>query len=446
VATVVLVGTLDTKGEECAFLRDRVRAEGCDVVLVDAGVMSASSLADISADTVAAAAGLDRAALAAAGDRGPAVAAMTAGAIEVVRRLRAEGRLDGILGVGGSGGSSIAAAAMRALPVGVPKLIVSTMASGDTRPYVGTADIAMLHSVVDLAGLNTLSERILTNAAAAIAGMARAAAGFISTMTRRPVIGATMYGVTTPCLTVARAWLEAHGYEVLVFHATGVGGRSMEALMRAGLITGSLDVTTTELVDELVGGVMTAGPDRLEAAGTLGLPQVVSLGALDICAFGPKDTVPEGFRGRRLYVHNAAVTLMRTTEAECAELGRVIARKLNRATGPLTVFIPLGGLSMIDAPGGPFHDPAADAALIQELKAGLRPDVEVVEMATHINDPAFATAMAERLDAHYRAWAGQAAMASSAGGRRTTEKSKRIQRSRHAAAAGPRLARPIEQV
>ena len=445
-ATVVLVGTLDTKGEECAFLRDRVRAEGCDVVLVDAGVMSASTLADVSADAVAAAAGADRAALAAAADRGPAVAAMATGATEVVRRLRAEGRLDGILGVGGSGGSSIAAAAMRALPVGVPKLIVSTMGSGDTRPYVGTTDIAMLYSVVDLAGVNGLSERILTNAAAGIAGMARAAAGFTSKIAPRPVIGATMYGVTTPCVTVAREWLEAHGYEVLVFHATGVGGRSMEALMQAGVITGALDVTTTELVDELVGGVMSAGPDRLETAGAMGLPQVVSLGALDICTFGPKDTVPEGFRDRRLYVHNAAVTLMRTTEAECAELGRIIARKCNLATGPLTVFIPLGGVSMIATPGGPFHDPAADAALIRELKAGLRPDVEVVEMATPINDPAFATAMAERLDAHYRAWAGQASITSSGGGRRTTEKSKRIQRSRHAVAAGRRLVRPVEQV
>ena len=223
-----------------------------------------------------------------------------------------------------------------------------------------------------------------------------------------------MFGVTTPCVTLARELLEAKGYEVLVFHATGAGGQSMEALMKAGFITGALDATTTELVDELVGGVLSAGPDRMEMAGSLGIPQVVSLGALDMCNFGPRDTVPAQFNDRNLYVHNATVTLMRTTEEECAELGRIMARKLNKATGPLTVFIPQGGVSMIAVPGAPFHDAAADAALIRELKAGLRPDVEVVEMATDINDPAFATAMAERLDEHYRAWA--AAKAQDEGG------------------------------
>jgi len=414
-ASVVLLGTLDTKGTEYAFLRDRVRELGCDVILVDAGVLSDPSPGDVTADEVAAAAGEDRVALAAARDRGPAVLAMTRGATEVVKRLHAEGRLDAILGVGGSGGSSIVSAAMQALPVGVPKLIVSTMGSGDTRPYVGISDIAMMYSVVDIAGINGLSEKILTNAAAGIAGMAKSAATFVSRIPPKPLIGATMFGVTTPGVTTARAWLEAHGYEVLVFHATGSGGQSMEALMRAGFITGSLDITTTELADELIGGVLSAGPDRLETAGSLGLPQVVSLGALDMCNFGPRDTVPAKFEDRNLYVHNATVTLMRTTEEECAELGRIIARKLNGATGPLTVFIPLGGVSMIAVPGAPFHDPAADAALIRELRAGLRPDVEVVEMATDINDPAFATAMAERLDAHYRTWA--AAKASNAGGR-----------------------------
>ena len=403
-ASVVLLGTLDTKGAEYEFLRDRVRDFGCDVILVDAGVMSASALADVTADEVAAAAGEDRVALAAAHDRGPAVAAMTRGAIEVVKRLHAEGRLNGILGAGGSGGTSIVSAAMQALPVGVPKLVVSTVASGDTRPYVGTSDVAMMYSVVDIAGINGLSEKILTNAAAAIAGMARANASFVSRIEPKPLIGATMFGVTTPCVTLARELLEAKGYEVLVFHATGAGGQSMEALMKAGFITGALDATTTELADELIGGVLSAGPDRLEMAGSLGIPQVVSLGALDMCNFGPRDTVPAQFSDRNLYVHNATVTLMRTTEEECAELGRIIARKLNEAKGPLTVFIPLGGVSMIAIPGGPFYDAAADAALIRELKAGLRPDVEVVEMATDINDPAFATAMAERLDAHYRAW------------------------------------------
>lgn len=413
-ATVVLLGTLDTKGPEYAFLRERVQVAGCDVLMVDAGVMSEDSPADVSADEVARAAGEDRAALAAAGDRGPAVVAMTRGATIVIRRLYDEGRLDGILGLGGSGGSSIIAAAMQALPVGVPKMLVSTMGSGDTRPYVGTSDIAMMYSVVDIAGINGLSEKILTNAAAGMAGMATAAASFTSMIEPRPLIGATMFGVTTPGVTTAREVLEARGYEVLVFHATGSGGRSMEALMKAGFITGVLDMTTTELVDELVGGVLSAGPDRLEMAGSLGIPQVVSLGALDMCNFGPLDTVPETFKDRNLYVHNATVTLMRTTEEECAELGRIIARKLNGAAGPLTLFIPLGGVSMIDVPGAPFYDAAADAALIRELKAGLRPDVEVVEMATDINDPAFATAMAERLDELYRAWT--AAKASNEGG------------------------------
>jgi uncharacterized protein (UPF0261 family) len=404
VATVVLLGTLDTKGTEYAFLRERVMAHGCDAIVVDGGVMNPSPVADISADEVAAAAGADRAALAAAGDRGPAIAAMTRGATEVTRQLHADGRLDAIIGLGGSGGSSLIAAAMRALPIGVPKLLVSTMASGDTRPYVGTSDIAMLYSVVDIAGINPISELILANAAAAISAMAKASTASDRGTDSRPLIGATMFGVTTPCVTTAREALEARGYQVLVFHATGTGGRAMEALMRDGFITGSLDITTTELADELVGGVLSAGPDRLETAGTLGLPQVVSLGALDMVNFGPLDTVPGPFRDRTLYEHNPNVTLMRTTEGECAELGRIMARKLNRATGPLTVFIPTRGISMIDMPDAPFHDPAADAALIRELKAGLRPGIEVIEMDTDINDPDFARAMAARLDELYGAW------------------------------------------
>ncbi len=403
-ATVVLVGTLDTKGPEYAFLKERIVAAGCDVTMVDAGVTSVVAEADIDADEVATAAGVDRAALAAANDRGSAVAAMARGATAVVERLHGEGRLDAVLGIGGSGGSSIVSAAMQALPIGVPKLLVSTMASGDTSPYVGTSDITMMHSVVDVAGINGISEKVLTNAAAAVAGMADAAEGFVSAIEPRPLIGATMLGVTTPCVTTARERLEELGYEVLTFHATGTGGRSMESLMKAGFITGSLDITITELVDELVGGVLSAGPDRLEAAGSLGLPQVVSLGGLDMCTFGPRDAVPAKFEGRDLYIHNPTITLMRTTRDECAELGRIIARKLNAATGPLALFLPLGGVSMIDVPDAPFYDPEADAALIAELKAGLRPDVEVVEMDTDINDPAFATAMADRLDELYRAW------------------------------------------
>ncbi|HSL97153.1 MAG TPA: Tm-1-like ATP-binding domain-containing protein [Candidatus Deferrimicrobiaceae bacterium] len=399
--TVVLLGTLDTKGPEYAFLRQRVRAAGCDVIVVDAGVMSGTTGADVDADSVARAAGVDRGRLAAMRDRGPAVAAMTRGATAVVRRLHATGRLDGILGVGGSGGSSIVSAAMQALPLGVPKLLVSTMGSGDTRPYGGTADVTIMHSVVDLAGINRISERVLANAAAAIAAMATAAAGFSSDLPARPVVGATMYGNTTPAVMAARELLEARGYEVLVFHANGAGGRAMEALVREGAIDAVLDVTTTELADELVGGVCSAGPERLEAAGALGLPQVVSLGALDMVNFGPIDSVPSPFRTRNLYRHNAAVTLMRTTAAECAELGRILAGKLNEAIGPVTIFVPGGGLSMIGLAGRPFHDPVADAALIGALKADLRPDIEVVESAADINDPGFAQAMAGRPDELY---------------------------------------------
>lgn len=394
-ATVVLLGTLDTKGREYDYLRDRLREQGVDVILVDAGVFEPLAQADVTQDEVAAAAGADVAALRGAGDRGAAVDAMCRGSAEVVRRLHEEGRLDGILCVGGSGNSSIGAAAMAVLPVGVPKLIVSTVASGDTRPYVGANDVSMTYSVVDISGLNRISERILSNAAGAIAGMAKVAVP--ESGEGRPLIGATMFGVTTPAVTRARERLEELGYEVLVFHATGTGGQSMEALAKGGFLAGVLDITTTELADELVGGVLSAGPDRLEAAGELGLPQVVSLGALDMVNFGPRETVPPQFEGRNLYVHNPTVTLMRTTPEECAELGAQIARKLSAATGPTALFVPLKGVSMIATEGGPFHDAAADEALFSALRAGLGEGVEVHELDLDVNDPAFADAMADRL-------------------------------------------------
>jgi uncharacterized protein (UPF0261 family) len=261
-----------------------------------------------------------------------------------------------------------------------------------------------MHSVVDIAGLNGVLRRVLRNAAGAAAGMARAYEDRDLSPSGRPVIGATMFGVTTAAATTARRRLEELGYEVLVFHATGAGGRSMEALMREGYITGALDVTTTELADELIGGVLSAGPERLETAGSLGLPQVVSVGSLDIANWGPIDTVPDRFRDRNLYEHNPAITLMRTSPEECGRLGEVMAAKLNSAEGPLTVFIPLRGTSAIAVAGGPFHDPEADEALIGKLKANLDPAIEVVEMDTDINDPVFATAMADTLDRHYRAW------------------------------------------
>jgi uncharacterized protein (UPF0261 family) len=319
---------------------------------------------------------------------------MGAGAERVVTGLHAEGQLGGILALGGSGGSSIATRAMRALPVGVPKVMVSTVASGDTRPYVGAVDVTMMYSVVDIAGVNRVSARIMANAAGAIAGMVGAT---VPELAEKPLVGATMFGVTTPCVTRARERLEELGYEVLVFHATGSGGQSLEALVRDGFLAGVLDTTTTELADELVGGVLSAGPDRLEAAGAAGVPQVVSLGALDMVNFGPRETVPPQFEGRTLYVHNPTVTLMRTTAAECAELGRTIGRKLSSATGPPALFVPLGGVSMIDVAGQPFHDPDADAALFGALRDSVDGSVEVHEVKADLNDPAFAVAMADRL-------------------------------------------------
>jgi uncharacterized protein (UPF0261 family) len=403
-ATVVLLGTLDTKGIEYEYLRRQVQAFGCEVLLVDAGIKGTPLVQpDISHEAVAKAVGADVAQLATAGDRGTAVETMARGATATVLDVFAQGHLHGILGLGGSGGSSLVTQAMRALPIGVPKLMVSTLASGDTRPYVGAVDVTMMYSVVDIAGINRISERILTNAAAAIAGMAQAYATFQPAPGAKPLIGATMFGVTTPSVTEARKYLEDRGYEVLVFHATGTGGRSMETLVKGRFIAGVLDITTTELADELVGGVLSAGPDRLEAAGNLGIPQVVSLGALDMVNFGPIDTVPEKFRQRRLYKHNPTVTLMRTTPQECAELGRIIARKLNAAKGPVALFIPLRGVSMIATQGGAFYDPDADRALIDNLKAGLQSNVEVHELDMDINDPRFAQAMASRLDEYIRA-------------------------------------------
>jgi uncharacterized protein (UPF0261 family) len=402
-ATVVLLGTLDTKGEEYEFLRRRVLEEGVDALLVDTGVLG-SPLAepDISRQQVAEAASADLQELATSEDRGAAVEAMARGVSEIVKDLHAQGRLDAVLALGGSGGTAIAAQAMRQLPVGVPKLIVSTMASGDTRPYVGAVDVTLMYSVVDISGLNPISERILGNAAAAAAGMAKAQGP--DSDAEKPLVGATMFGVTTPCVTEARKRLEELGYEVLVFHATGTGGQSMEALMRSGFITASLDVTTTELADELVGGVLSAGPDRLEAAGALGIPQVISLGALDMVNFGPFESVPAEFRDRLLYKHNPTVTLMRTTPEECAALARTIARKLNEARGPLTVFVPLKGVSLIATEGQVFHDPAADEALFCTLRENLDPEVDLRELDLDVNDPEFAHALADRLHTLYEAW------------------------------------------
>jgi len=395
--SVVIVGTLDTKGEEIGFARDVIESQGVDVHVVDAGVVGDPEFEpDTSAADVAEAAGTTLDALRADADRGEAMEAMGEGAAAIATRLHDEGVLDGVLGLGGSGNTSIATTAMRALPVGVPKLMVSTMASGDVEPYVGAKDVAMMYSVADIEGLNRLSRRVISNAALAMVGMVANEPDV--EVEDRPTVGITMFGVTTPCVQTAREYLEEQGYETIVFHATGTGGRAMEDLIRQGVIDGVLDVTTTEWADELVGGVLSAGPERLDAAAETGTPQVVSTGALDMVNFGPEDSVPEELRDRKFHVHNPQVTLMRTTPEECAELGRIIAGKLDAATGPTALFLPLGGVSMIDVEGEAFYDPEADAALFDALREHVGPDVELVEMETDINDEAFALALARKLD------------------------------------------------
>ena len=398
-ATVILLGTLDTKGMEYDYLRQRIQQAGCDVILIDVGIKGQPQLKPgIPREQVAQAAGVDLAQLAATGDRNTAIETMARGATKVVLDLFQQGRVQGIFGLGGFGSSTLVTRVMRALPIGLPKLVVSTMVAGDTRPYVGAVDITMMYSVVDIAGINRISEHILTNAAAGISGMATAYEAFKARSSGKPLIGATMFTVTAPCVNEARKYLEEHGYEVLVFHATGTGGQSMETLVKDGFLAGILDSTTTELADELVGGILSAGPQRLEAAGAKGIPQIVSLGALDMVNFGPMNTVPDTFRRRKLYNHNEALTLMRTTEEENAELGRLMAHKLNQAQGPVVVFIPLHGFSLLDVEGAPFYDPKADQALISNLKDHLNKDIEVHELEMDLNDPRFARAMASRLD------------------------------------------------
>lgn len=393
--TLLLLGTLDTKGTEFAYVRDLIRGWGHEVVVMDAGVAGEPAFrADVTADEVARAGGTPLAELRAAGDRGRAMEVMAAGVRTLVPRMYERGEFDGTMGLGGSGGTTLATAAMRELPVGVPKLVVSTVASGATRHYVGVKDITLMYSVVDVAGLNAISRRILANGAAALCGMVERktpAAG------DRPLVAATMFGVTTPCVDHLRGLVEAAGFEVLVFHATGTGGQAMEALIDAGFITAVADVTTTEWCDEVVGGVLSAGPDRLSAAARAGIPQVVSCGALDMVNFGPYESVPERFRGRTLYRHNESVTLMRTTPQECVEIAGRIAEKLNAARGPVTMMLPLRGVSALDREGQPFHDPTANQALFDTLRERLDPRIQRVELDLHINDPAFAAAVAERL-------------------------------------------------
>jgi uncharacterized protein (UPF0261 family) len=393
---VVIVGTLDTKGPEVGFVRDRLREAGLDVLLLDAGVLGPSTTtADVPREEVFKAAGSSLPEVVRKSDRGEAVTLAALGATRIVQRMHAEGRVQGVFGLGGSAGTTIGAAAMRALPYGVPKLMVSTLASGQVQPYVGVRDICMMYSVTDLCGLNRFTRQVLTNAAGAMVGMVRATPQ--AAVEDKPIIAATMFGVTTPCVEAARREIEKAGYEVLVFHATGTGGRTMEAMISDGLIAGVFDITTTELADELVGGVLTAGRDRLTAAAIRGVPQVISVGAMDMVNFGPRDTVPERFKERQFYQHNPNVTLMRTTPEENDKLGKEIAEKASAARGPTAILLPLRGVSAIDKEGGPFWWPEADQALFQSIRNWVSPAVRVIELDDHVNDPAFAGRAAETL-------------------------------------------------
>jgi uncharacterized protein (UPF0261 family) len=402
---------MDTKGEEHAFVAEQIRQRGHRVLIIDVGTLGEAKLKpDVTRQEVAAAAGVDLAGLVAKQDRGEAVKAMSQAAPVVLTKLASEKRIDGVISLGGGGGTAIATAGMRALPVGFPKLMVSTLASGHTAQYVGVKDIVMFPSIVDVAGLNRISRQILSLAAGAICGMVEVGvqASACSEGDRlkaelqldKPLIVASQFGNTTACVDHARKILETAGYEVLVFHATGVGGRTMESLIESGMVAGVLDITTTEWADELVGGILGAGPTRLEAAARRGVPAIVTPGCLDMVNFGPPETVPAKFKGRNFYQHNPQVTLMRTTSAECAQLGKIIAEKVNLSQGPVTVLIPQKAISIISAPGKPFHDSTADQALFENLKSHLRGDIGVIELDCEINDPRFAEACAKALLKH----------------------------------------------
>jgi uncharacterized protein (UPF0261 family) len=395
-STVVLVGTLDSKGAEFAFLRDAIRKAGPQVVCVDFGVLDEPAFApDIARAEVARRGGGDIATMRAEKRKDVAMAIMARGLTAVVRDLHAAGRLDGILGMGGSGGTSIATSAMRALPVGVPKLMVSTIGGGDVAPYAGTRDITFMPSVVDVAGFNRISRRIYANAAGAIAGMVSAPRPDAGESAR--LVAVTMFGNTTACVDRARRRLEDGGIEVLVFHATGAGGRTMEDMVGDGTFEGMLDLTTTELADEVCGGVMSAGPERCLAAPRAGTPVVLAPGCVDMANFGARDTVPERYAERLLYEWNPNVTLLRTSVAENRAIGEMLARAANAASGHVTVLLPLSGVSMLDSPGGAFWDPEADGACFDAIRRTLVPRVRLVEVDCNINDAEFADRAADAL-------------------------------------------------
>ncbi len=399
--TIVLIGALDTKGPEFAFVKAQIEGRGHHTLVINTGVIDEPTFVpDITAAQVAAAGGTALEELRTQADRGNAIQVMAAGAAVVVKELHSQSKIDAILSMGGSAGTAVGTAAMRALPIGLPKVMVSTLASGDTAPYVGVSDIVMMPAVVDVAGVNRISARIFANAAGAIVGMVESTP---PQSTEKPLIAASMFGNTTKLVDQCRHLLEAEGYEVLVFHATGTGGRTMESLIEAGYVDGVLDLTTTEWADELVGGVLGAGPTRLEAAAKAGIPQVIAPGCLDMVNFWARNTVPEQFADRQFYQWNPNITLMRTTVAENAELGRILASKANLSSAPVAFYLPLQGVSVLDSPGGEFWQPAANEALYAAIKTQVRSDIPVHELDCNINDAAFAQAVVEQLLTYLRA-------------------------------------------
>ncbi|MEY3110853.1 MAG: hypothetical protein RL079_1538 [Verrucomicrobiota bacterium] len=392
-ATIAVLGTLDSKGEEHAFVAALIAQHGHKPLLIDVGTGGPPTVQpDITREQVAAAADIDLVALMAKKDRGECVVAMTKAAPACVAKLASEGRIHGIISLGGGGGTAIGTAAMRALPLGFPKLMVSTLAAGNVAPYLGTKDITMMPSIADVAGLNRLSRVIFTRAAGAICGMVSVTPEVGAS---KPLIVASQFGNTTTCVTEAKKVLEAAGYEVLVFAATGTGGRIMESVIESGIVSGVLDVTTTEWADELVGGNLNAGPDRMDAAAKANIPVVVAPGCLDMVNFGEMASIPEKFKGRSFYIHNPQITLMRTTADECRQLGTIVAKKANAYAAGTVIMIPRKAISVISAVGQPFHDAAADEALFSALKANAKVPVQEFDLA--INDKEFAQACAYKL-------------------------------------------------
>ena len=391
-----MIGTLDTKGVEYQFAKERFNKSGLNTILIDAGIIGQSLVkADISNEEVARAGGEELSALKNLGDRGFAVSVMTQGVNQIVQDLYKKNQCDGVFALGGSGGSTISSFAMRNLPIGVPKVLVSTLIASNASSFIGESDMALFASVVDIAGINSISAKVIANAVDATIGMIKGEK--VEIQNNKKLISASMFGVTTTCVTNARKILEENDLEVITFHMTGSGGKSMENLIRQGFINASLDVTTTELADEIVGGTLSAGPSRLTAARDKKIPQVVSLGALDMVNFGPKETVPEKFKNRNLYVHNENVTLMRTTSEECEKIALDICHKLNESTSKVALMIPLKGVSAIATKGQVFYDEKADEALFSTIRKNLKPNVELIELDHAINDEEFSNALALKL-------------------------------------------------